>query len=91
MTDMLLVATGGMAFRDWVIQTVKVTIILFMICRIGGNIREILSVRGLGVKQARYYTVRYWGACPATLRLLLVLESMAVLVVGAIVVMITGN
>lgn len=88
--DRLLAVAELITFRDWILQMVKGTIVLLMLYRVGSNIREILFVRGLRVTLGRYYTGRHWGARPAALLLLLIVESMVVMVLGGLTLIILG-
>lgn len=91
MIDRLLAVAELISVRDWILQTVRITIALIMLCRVAGNIREILYIRGLGKRSGRYYTIRIWGARPAALMFMLIVESIVVTVAGIIGIFIHGD
>ena len=84
MSDKLLAIAVAMTFREGVVQVIKITIVFLILCRVGGNIREIFSVRRLSLRQRRYYTARVWQARPGPLMTLLIVENIVVVFFGAL-------
>ncbi|CAX53476.1 Uncharacterized protein EbC_pEb17200230 (plasmid) [Erwinia billingiae Eb661] len=86
MSDRLMTVIKLISFRDWLPVIEGGGLAFLMLARIAGNIREIFYVRGLWESQGRYYSFRRWRARPAAVLLILIVESMAVLIIGALTV-----
>jgi len=91
MISRLLAMDEAITFRGPVLQGICATLLLFVICRVAINIREAVYIMGLRLRRRRDYTVRVWRAYPADVLLLLFIESMVVILVGALTLVILGS
>ncbi|ORM71840.1 hypothetical protein HA51_01885 [Pantoea rwandensis] len=88
MISRLLGLDEVITFKGPMWQGVSATLLLLIICRIAINIREAVHIMGLRLRRRRDYTVRVWRAHPADVLLLLFIESVVVIIVGALTLVI---